>query len=210
MKKILSLLLVLSMLLSASAALAEGMGVQVIGGPETETEPVSLDDLKLNAEAEIEGYAKVTLTSFEFVDMLGYYDAGEHDLFYDKENMYSSGAEAEFAILKVDILNTAPTNKNFLNACEVKAVFDEVYEYGGWCHQYNWNNIVNESTGYLNRGMQNTTWVIAKDDWFEIGPMYSGHYAFGVTLPNAVVNSKAPLKLIIIIDGNEITYNIRK
>lgn len=46
MKKILSVLLVLSMLLAASAALAENMGVQVIGGPETETEPVSLDDFK--------------------------------------------------------------------------------------------------------------------------------------------------------------------
>ena len=57
MKKILSVLLVLSMLLSASAALAEGMGVQVIGGPEIETEPVALDDLKIGEEAEIEGYA---------------------------------------------------------------------------------------------------------------------------------------------------------
>ena len=99
MKKILSMLLVLSMLLSASAALAEGMGVQVIGGPETETEPVSLDDLKLNAEAEIEGYAKVTLTSFEFVDMLGYYDAGEHDLFYDKKDFYT-------AIIPINTENT--------------------------------------------------------------------------------------------------------
>lgn len=48
----LSKLLLLSVLLGCSAALAEGMGVQVIGGPAVETEPVSLDDLKLETDAE--------------------------------------------------------------------------------------------------------------------------------------------------------------
>ena len=45
MRKIVTLVLCLMMLLT-SAALAEGMGVQVIGGPAVETEPVSLDDFK--------------------------------------------------------------------------------------------------------------------------------------------------------------------
>lgn len=45
---------------------------------------------------------------------------------------------------------------------------------------------------------------------FAAGPMYTGHYAFGCTLPNAVVNSKKPLRMVITIDGNELTYNIRK
>ena len=62
MKKILSMILVLSMLLSCSVAIAE-MGVQVIGGPETEAEPVSLDDLKLNVDAEIENWGIVTATA---------------------------------------------------------------------------------------------------------------------------------------------------
>ena len=59
-------------------------------------------------------------------------------------------------------------------------------------------------------GKQNKNWVIDPADNFEIDPMYSGHYVFGCTLPNAVVNSEKPLRMVITIDGNELTYNIRK
>ena len=45
---------------------------------------------------------------------------------------------------------------------------------------------------------------------FVIEPMYPKRYAFGCTLPNAVVSSKKPLRMEITIDGNEITYNIRR
>jgi len=216
MKKILSMLLVLSMLLTASAALAEGMGVQVIGGPETETEPVSLDDIKLNASAEIEGYATITPTSFAFVDLLGTYRAGKtaprYSNGYDSESeWYKSGAEAEYAVLKIDFLNTAMTPKDFLSQYEVKVVFDDKYEYAGWGYQYNYNNSTEKHSNFgQSSGCQNTEWVINKADNFAIDPMYEGHYCFGCTLPNAVVNSKLPLRIVITIDGNEITYNIRK
>ena len=42
------------------------------------------------------------------------------------------------------------------------------------------------------------------------GFIVDGHYAFGCTLPNSVVKSKKPLSMVININGNEITYNIRK
>ena len=209
MKQLISLMLVLSMLLGCSVAMAE-MGVQIIGGPETESEPVSLDDLKLNVEATIDGYGIIEATEFAFKDVLGYYRSGKNSV-YNSDDFYRSGNEAEYAILKVDITNLARTSKDFLTHCEVRAVFDDVYEYAGWYYQYNYNNKTSKSNSSgEDSDKQNVRWVINAADPFSVGPMYQGHYAFGCTLPNAVVNSKQPLRLVITIDGNEITYNIRK
>ena len=199
MKKILSMLLVLMMLLTASVALADGMGVQVIGGPETETEPVSLDDMKLNIDAEIDGYAILTPTSFVWLDTFEYYHAGGKN-----SSSFESGADAEYALLRFDITNTKPTLKNFLENVEVKAIYDDSYEYAGWFYQYDYNH----GRNWTNQNSEEI--VILKDEFFAVDPMYTGHYCFGCTLPNAVVNSKKPLRLVITIDGNELTYNIRK
>lgn len=212
MKKILSVLLVLSMLLSASAALAEGMGVQVIGGPAVEVEPVSLDDIKLNVDVEIDGYAVILPTAFSFTDTLGHYREGETELGWDADSrLFKSGNDAEFAILRMDLTNLGVSAKSFLTNAEVKVVYDDKYEYAGWFYQYNYDNKVRNDSNYgVASNKQNTEFVIMPSDFFEIGPMYAGHYVFGCTLPNAVIDSKAPLRMEITIDGNEITYNIRK
>ena len=76
MKKILSMLLVLSMLLGCSVAMAE-MGVQVIGGPGSgSAEPLNFDDIKLGNEYKIDGYATITPLSFEFVDYCSFFSEG--------------------------------------------------------------------------------------------------------------------------------------
>jgi len=187
MKKILSMLLVFSLILGCSAAIAE-MGVQVIGGPVEETEPVSLDDFKLNIEAEIEGYGILSGTEFNYIDKLRHHPSWS--------GTYQSGAEADYAILRMDILNTTLKAKDYLTSCSVKVVFDDVYEYGGWAYQYNYD--ASEDV------------VLDSDEQFSIEPMYQGHFCFGCTLPNSVVNSKKSLRMVITLDGNEITYNIRK
>lgn len=216
MKKILSMLLVLMMLLSAAVALAEdGMGVQVIGGPEAGTGPVSLDDIKLNAEIEIEGYATITPTSFAFQDGLGTYKAGQNEPGAYGANLYEyywSGAEAEYAILFMDMLNITTKPQDYLANCEVKAVYDDSFEYAGWYYQRNYDNASSQSYYKMDadKERQNINWAINAADQFAINSMYAGHYIFGCTLPNAVVNSEKPLRLVITIDGNELTYNIRK
>lgn len=215
MKKILSMLLVLMVLLTAAAALADGMDVQVIGGPEAETEPVSLDDIKLNVDIEIEGYSTITPTSFAFQDGLGAYEAGKNRpgasgaRYYD---YYWSGTEAEYAILFMDMLNITANPQDYLANCEVKVVYDDSFEYAGWYYQKNYDNLTNDWCYELDadKDHQNINWAINAADQFSIDPMYQGHYIFGCTLPNAVVNSKKPLRLVITIDGNELTYNIRK
>lgn len=209
MKRILSMLLVLSMLLGCAAA-AE-MGVQVIGGIGVDTEPVSLDDIKLNAAVSIDGYAEILLTEFGYKDILGFYRQGKNKMDVYSDWYYDSGEDAEFAVLRADLTNLATMDKQFLENCEVRVVFDDTYEYGGWCYQYNYDNKTDSRDGYGSlKNIQNKECVIHKDDVFAVGPMYTGHYAFGCTLPNAVVNSKKPLRVVITIDGNELTYNIRK
>lgn len=208
MKKILSMLLVLSMLLGFSVAVAE-MGVQIIGGPDVETEPVSLDDLKLNASVVIDDYAEVLLTAFTYDDVAFRYASGNNR--GNQFTKYDSGADAEYAILRVDLTNLSTSAHNFLQQCEVKVVYDDKYEYQGWAYQYNYDN--GKEGGYVNSKWYEANpleWTIHQDDNFAIDPMYQGHYCFGCTLPNAVVNSKSPMRMIITIDGNELTYNIRK
>ena len=190
MKKILSLVLVIVLLLGCSVTFAEGgdMGVQPIGGPDTETEAVSLDDFKLNADVEIDGYGVLCGTEFNYIDSLNH-----HPSWY---NTYYSGKEAEYAMLRIDILNTTMKSKDYLSSYTVKVVYDDVYEFGGWAYQYDFD--------------QSKSTVLDTNEQFPIEPMYQGHYVFGCTLPNAVVNSKKPLRMVITLDENEITYNIRK
>ena len=215
MKKYLVVLLMLVLASSlCSSAFAAGMGVQVLGGPATETEPVSLDDLKLNVNVAIDGWGELCATGFEMQDAVGYYKQGQNSLNYDsRHGYYESGKEADYAVLYMDITNTAFTAKNYLANVEVKTIFDDVYEYGGWAYQCNYNNKTKEDTYYCyasDSKRQNVRFAINEADEFSINPMYQGHYLFGCTLPNAVVESKKPLRMVITIDGNEITYNIRK
>lgn len=209
MKKLISLFLVLVITVVCTAVVFAEMGVQVIGGPSTETLPVSLDDIKLNVDVTIDGYGILTPTAYKVQDTLGYYRQGKTD---PDTNWYNSGQEAEYVLLRMDILNLSTREKEFIENVEVKVVYDDKYEYAGWAYQYNYNNKVHSNSNWYgtDANVQNVEFVIAKEDVFPIGSMYQGHYSFGATLPNAVVNSKAPLRMIITMDGNEITYNIRK
>jgi len=188
MKRMIAMVLA-CLLLTAGGALAE-MGVQMIGGPVIEAEQASLDDMQIGAVAEIEGYGLLEITKCERLDVLPAFNAvGSH-------KQYDSGKEAEYAVVRMDITNTALNEKDYLAQCEVKVVFDEVYEYAGWSYQVDYDKSEER--------------VLYEDDFFPIGPLYEGHFVFGCTLPNAVVESDAPLQMIITMDGHEITYNIRK
>lgn len=210
MKRITTLIIALMLMVIQFGAFAE-MGVQVIGGPDVDAEPVSLDDLKLNIEADIPGFCTLVATSYEVVDALGYYREGQITVKDKDDDFYVSGNDADFAILRIDITNTGFTANDFLKDASVTVFFDEDYQYGGWFYQYNYDNYSYhyDWTDHAN-WHQNTEWVINSKDQFAIGPMYQGHYCFGCTLPNAVLQSKKPLRMVITLGENEITYNIRK
>ena len=159
----------------------------------------------------IDGWGIFTLTSFEVQDALGNDRAGHTSVCDASKDFYVSGQEADYAVLYADILNTQLKDKNYLESVSVKAVYDDVYEYAGWAYQRDDNNTTYNSYSLeVDRGKQNYRWGINAADQFAISPMYEGHDIFGCTLPNAVIHGKKPLKLIITIDGNEITCNIRQ
>ena len=50
-----------------------------------------------------------------------------------------SGNEAEYAWLKVDILNLQKISATFIKDIAVKVIYDDEYEYEGWVRQFNYD-----------------------------------------------------------------------
>ncbi|MBQ4514912.1 MAG: hypothetical protein II969_18105 [Anaerolineaceae bacterium] len=188
MKKIL-FFVVLTALMTISSIFAQDTGIQLISGPKTPADKASMDNLKLGKDVKIYGWGILQPTSFEFIDNFRAYDMWSK---YGGPSSYDS----DYAFLKMDITNTALTGKNYLEDYNVECIFDYNYIYGGFARQYDLNKSKDA--------------VFGKDESFTIMPMYQGHYAFGCALPNAVINSEKPLRLEINIDGNILTYHIRK
>ncbi len=188
MKKVM-LFVLLAVLLTVGSVFAQDLGIQVIAGPSTQsTETVNLDDLKIGAEVKIDDWGVLKLTDYQ-----------TRNSFYIQGGSYpDSGKEAEYIMLWMDITNISSSAKNYLDGADVKVYFDDSYEFGGWYYQRN----LDWSTAAEN--------VLKKENMFSIDPFYQGHYVFGCTIPNFVVNSPAPLKMVISLGGNEITYIIRK
>lgn len=242
MKKILSVLLVLSMLLFASAALAEDLGIQVIGGPDTESIPMSLDDMQLGQEYTIDGYAKIEPVEYLEIDFFAQFKqdanytsvsgnaSGSADhVFVDKANtdFYSkwrwwdagwqeSGMNADFAWLLMDVTNLQKKDYDFMQNVTVKVIYQDEYEFAGWVRQVNYDYLNYGENGreVTRMGYDNkipNVVVLDPANVEEIGMMYTGTYAFGATLPNNVFeDTQSSLQMIVTIDGNELTYNIRK
>ena len=170
---------------------SDPMAVTLIAGPEEEVESVSLDDVKTGKEIEIDGFGDITFTRYEVQDSLGYKITGGGSI--------ESGAEAEFACLYYDILNTTTKDQDYLADIEVTAIYDEDYIYGGWAFEFNYDY---NPDRVISRDMD--------DYYFCISPLYEGHYMLGATLPNAVINGNKELKLIIKMGGNEMTYYVKR
>ena len=191
MKKILSILLILSMLLAAAAAFAEDTGIQVIGGPSAESTPVSLDDMKIGKTAKIDGFGDVTILSAEWRDEIAYYPGYA-------ATYWASGAEAEYLYLKLRILNTQKSARDYAQEIhDIVCDFGDGYQFGGWFRQREDDT----DDGYLYKN---------EKDSYEIAPLYAGQYGVIVTLPNLVVDSKEPLSVTFKIGDNEFTYHHRK
>lgn len=234
MKKIFTMLLVLSMLLGCSVAMAEDLGVQVIGGPDSASTPMSLDDMQLGKSYTIDGYAKITPVDALFVDYFAQFakDADYRDVNYDYrgDNVYyqeealkgngayyykqagwmDSGLNADFFWLQIDITNAQKKSVKFMSSASVKIVYDEEYEFNGWVRQANFD--YNTAVYRYNASTKGAPFAVLDPGNEEsIDMMYTGTFIFGCTLPNSVVeDTKTPLKMVITIDGNELTYNIRK
>lgn len=229
MRKLVALGLMVLLVVSAMPALAEDLGVQVIGGKNTVMETLTLDDMKLEQLYTIEGYARITLTLFEFRNSFIQYSKDKngnnkvlnsyyHDVtdklnysgsdYYEHIYWKDSGKNAEFAWLTMDIVNMQKEPQLFMQNMTVKVVFDDEYEYAGWVRQFNYDY----DTSRKNEGTYGTFIRAALDPGNEepIDIVYTGHYVFGCTLPNVVVEGKEPLRMEIKLGDNDLTYHIRK
>ena len=227
MKKLLTLLTI--MVLLTGIACAEDLQVQFIVGEDLPQMALDLDDMQLGQTYEIDGYARITPVSFEFMEKFIQYDAGapgdntSHGMdsskvrhspgayngYYKHLNWMRSGVNADFAWFLMDITNTQKTAVNFIQEATVKVVFDEEYEYAGWVRQFNYDYDLN---GEYHDGVDQGDFIRAALDPVDeesIDMMYTGHYVFGCTLPTAVVEGTEPLRMVIDLGGNELTYNIR-
>lgn len=242
MKKLFVIFAVVIAVLASVAAGAEDLGIQVIGGPATESVPMSLDDLQIGQAYTIDGYAIIEPVEYQVVDFFAQfkkdadytsvsgnnYDTADR-VFVDKLNQdfyynwrwwdagwKDSGVNADFAWFMMDVTNLQKKDFDFMQNATVKVIYQDEYEFAGWVRQVNYD--------YLNYGEKGrdvnrmgydkknpNVVVLDPDNVEEIGMMYTGTYAFGATLPNSVFeDTKSPLQMIITIDGNELTYNIRK
>ena len=142
--------------------------------------------------------------------------------YYKSIYWQKSGETADFAWLQVDLTNMQKEAINFMQEATVKVVFDEEYELAGWVRQLNYDYDTERQYGaegveerYTEtEEYENTygTFIRAALDPVDeqaIDMVYTGHYVFGCTLPNAVVNGTEPLSMVIDLGGNELTYNIR-
>ena len=127
-----------------------------------------------------------------------------------------SGVNAEFVWFMMDVTNFQKKDVNYVEDITVKVVYQDDYEFAGWVRQVNYDYI---NYGAQGRDIKRYQWdtkhpnvvVLDPANVEPIGMMYTGTYVFGATLPNTVIeDTESPLRMVITIGGNEMTYHIRK
>ncbi|RKJ51753.1 YARHG domain-containing protein [bacterium 1XD42-54] len=162
-----------------------------------EADATAVGDLKIGDTVEIDGFGELTVLSFEFADTF------QH--LYDGMNkIQMSGDDADYAILKIRVLNTTTSKKKYLNDFSVKMKSDEKYGYQGWAFQYETDS-------------ENENAVIAMDvseaeqkGLREIESLCEGYYMFGCTLPQEIVTGNGRLSMEIDFDGNKMIYYVQR
>jgi len=164
MKRIVSLVLCLAMLLT-TAALAEDLGVQVIGG-NTAAIAVSLDDMQVGTAYTLDGYAVVVPKEMKVVQCFAQFgEAGDYSVYqegaynsnkntsyapvyanstsklqfnswrYKDASWMDSGESADFAWLLMDVTNLQKKTVEFTEEVSIKVVYQDDYEFNGWIRQ---------------------------------------------------------------------------
>ena len=201
MKRIIAMIIALALIGCLPAVAGEKPAFEFIV-------PVTEAELLPGAAVDVGGQFTVSTTAFDFEDDLGYYRPGS-DRVGAAGDYYHSGADAEFAVLRVDIDNGSRTARNFLQDCEVRA-YDGVHTYGGWAFQQNFANGISADLSYgRDSERQNIRWAISAEDVYDIAPSARGHYIFGCTLPNEVVEGEGPLWFEITMKEAKLAYHIR-
>ena len=204
-----------------------------------ENSSMTFDNVTFGKAYKIKGYASIKLLGFKFVNIYAQWEDGkagtDHEVpyfnttdavYYQKpkklnvltgkennayKNCYfiESGNEAEFAWLKVDVINLQKTPANFVKDITVKVIYDDEYEFNGWVRQFNYDYSKSEIYRFKETTVIGWPVCLSPADETSIGSMYDGHYVFGCTVPNHAINDKtAPLRMEITMGDHKLTYNI--
>ena len=234
MKKWFVLFSLALMVLCMNGAFAEDLGVQIIGGPQTQMVAMSLDDMQVGSEYTIDGYAKVAPKEFLIVDYFAqfnkdadyaavtdsynkdyvYYQEqalkGKWANYYKQASWMDSGLNADFVWFQLDVTNLQKKSVSFMDEMTVKLVYADEYEFAGWIRQANFDY----NTAVYRWNSQTTGApfaVIDSSNEEAVDMMYTGTFIIGCTVPNSVVeDKKSPLRIEIKMGENDLTYHIRK
>lgn len=164
MKKLFAFVLALSMLLGTTA-LAEDLGVQVIGG-NTQAFATSLDDMQIGTSYKLEGYAVVVPKDMKTIECFAQFgENGDFGVYqesayngnantsyapvyahsesklqfnswrYKDASWMDSGDSADFVWLMMDVTNLQKKGVEFTEEATVKVVYQDDYEFNGWIRQ---------------------------------------------------------------------------
>ncbi|MBQ7545331.1 MAG: hypothetical protein IJT02_10365 [Synergistaceae bacterium] len=222
MKKLFAVMLVVAVVFVAASAWPD------------DGSKITFDNVTFSKPYKIKGYATVTLLGFKFIEAFAQWEDGKagsikkggawcdnkNVIFAEKLReawldiyvncaLHASGQESDFAWLKADILNLQKEKTSFMKDIAVNVIYNDEYEFDGWVRQFNYD--YSKAEIYV-LGETSIGWPVCLSpvDEMPIAPMYKGHYAFGCTLPNFVVEDKdSPLRMEITIGGHKLTYNIR-
>ena len=183
-------LLITTVLIAVLAACAVSVSAQqpdIYLVPAPGSSGLSVRDLKINSDINIPNWGKLTAVSFDVYDKLWS---------TDYNYPISSGTEANLAVLRVDVTNITGSAKDYIANAEVNVYFDNIYQFEGEARQFDYD--ISENN-YVTEKLR-----------FPIQSWYQGHYAFICKLPNAVMDAKESLYMVIRMDDVELTYAIRK
>jgi hypothetical protein len=156
----------------------------------------SQDDMLLSVPLYIEDYGIIEMFLFETRDWFALDGTGHY---------YRSGEEAEYVILRVNVLNKTFTPKDYAAGNSVTVKYSDEYELKGFLYQIITSNYLDS---YNSSNDISYTLLSTKSKAIE--PYYYGHYLVGCKLPNAIANDKeSSLQMIITLNGQEFIFNIR-
>ena len=142
MKKLVSAILALTMLIAGLPALADDLGITMIG-PDTQVIAETLDDMQLGTTYKIDGYATITPIEFLTIDYFAQFgEKGDYGVWrnanwniwhvgawtnctfeygsarYNDASWQDSGDSADYIWLAMDITNMQKTDVDFISECK--------------------------------------------------------------------------------------------
>lgn len=204
MKKLFSLLLVLTLL--CGSAMAE-MGVVIIGGSEASSQVSEGEVLVVGKPVKVDGNYRVELVEANARSMADQCKGNRYGYLADTENKSAMHFYLDFGYgthapmyVKLRFTNFKMENTALLERVDCKVVFKDEYEFGP-AMKLQHNPDQTASDGVV--GWGSTVGV-------EVEPLLAVDFGFLVSVPLVVLESNEPLVMYVTIDNDVYTIDLRE